>query len=49
MRKIPYMVIVGKKEQQAKQVSVRGRGMQNLGNMGIESFLTLLGKELKNA
>jgi threonyl-tRNA synthetase len=49
MRKIPYMVIVGKKEQQAKQVSVRGRGMQNLGNMDIESFLTLLGKELKNA
>ncbi len=45
MRKVPYMVIVGKKELETRQISVRGRGMQNLGNMDIEGFLALLKKE----
>lgn len=49
MRKVPYMVIVGKKERETKQVSIRARGMQNLGNMDMESFLTLLREESKNA
>ncbi|MFA5008422.1 MAG: threonine--tRNA ligase, partial [Candidatus Omnitrophota bacterium] len=49
LRKVPYMVIVGKKELETRQISVRGRGMQNLGNMDIEGFLTLLRKEVKIA
>jgi threonyl-tRNA synthetase len=44
--KIPYMLIVGKKEKETKKVSVRKRGMQNLGTMGIEEFVGVLKKEL---
>jgi threonyl-tRNA synthetase len=47
MLKIPYMVIVGKKEKEAKKLSVRKRGMQNLGTMGIEEFVGLLKKEVE--
>jgi len=44
--KVPYMAIVGKKEREARKVSVRKRGMENLGTMGIEEFIVLLKKEL---
>ena len=45
--KIPYMVIVGKKEQENKMISVRKRGMENLGNLSTDEFLSLLNKEGK--
>lgn len=44
--KIPYMVIIGKKEKEAKKVSVRKRGMQNLGTMAIEQLVAILKEEL---
>ena len=43
--KVPYMVIVGKKEKEAKQVSIRRRGMESLGTMGLDKFLDILKKE----
>ncbi|MEI8349431.1 MAG: threonine--tRNA ligase [Candidatus Omnitrophota bacterium] len=46
LHKIPYMVIVGKKEKETGKISVRKSGKENLGNMGIEDFLALLNKEL---
>ena len=43
--KIPYMVIVGKKEKEKEKISLRQRGMKDLGSMGIEDFLDKLKKE----
>lgn len=43
--KIPYMVIVGKKEAEEGRVSLRARGMKNLGTMGLEELVTILKKE----
>ncbi|UCG34639.1 MAG: threonine--tRNA ligase [Candidatus Omnitrophota bacterium] len=44
--KIPYMVIVGKKEEKECMVSLRKRGMKNLGTMPTEELIVLLKKEL---
>lgn len=46
MLKIPYMVIVGKREQQNKEVSLRQSGMKNLGCMKPEKVIELLKEEL---
>ena len=46
--KIPYMVIVGKKEIEKKKISLRGRGMKNLGSMGVEELVSILKKEDDN-
>ncbi len=43
--KIPYMVIVGKKEQQENKISLRQRGMKNLGVKARKELLELLKKE----
>lgn len=44
--KVPYMVIVGNKEKEAGKVSVRKRGMENLGVLTIEEFLAVVKKDL---
>ena len=44
--KVPYMVIVGKKEAKEQMVSLRKRGMKNLGTMPVEELIVLLKKEL---
>jgi len=43
--KIPYMVIVGKKEMQEGKISLRGRGMKNLGIIGVKELVDILNKE----
>jgi len=43
--KVPYMVIVGNKEKESGGISLRARGMKNLGNMELEEFLNILKKE----
>jgi len=43
--KIPYLVILGKKEEQERKISLRRRGMQNLGSMPLEDFKAILKKE----
>lgn len=45
LQKIPYVVIIGKKEEEKGSISVRQRGGKNLGTMNIEEFVTLLGQE----
>ena len=40
------MVIVGKKEAKEQMVSLRKRGMKNLGTMPVEELIVLLKKEL---
>lgn len=42
MQKIPYILIVGDKEMEAKTVSVRERGKGDLGVMSLQGFLKLL-------
>jgi threonyl-tRNA synthetase len=46
--KVPYMVIVGKKEKDAKKISVRRRGMEDLGSMTIDGFVSMLKKEVRS-
>lgn len=44
--KIPYIVIVGKNEQANRNISLRKRGMENLGNIELGVFIDNLKKEL---
>lgn len=46
LQKIPYMAIVGAKEAQSDNVSVRQRGEKDLGSMPIDKFLTKIQKEI---
>jgi len=43
--KIPYMVIIGKKEEEESKISLRQRGMKNLGTMSVEDLIVRLHKE----
>ncbi len=44
--KVPYMLIIGEKEVEAKQVSVRQRGQKDLGAMTIADFVEKVSKEI---
>ena len=46
MQKIPYLVIVGEKEEQAKTISVRERGKGDVGKMEISAFAQKLTEEI---
>jgi threonyl-tRNA synthetase len=48
LMKIPYMVVIGNKEKDAGTVSVRRRGMENLGVMSVADFTDILKKDLHN-
>ena len=43
--KIPYLLVIGKKEVESRTVAPRKRGGENLSSMGLESFLELIAKE----
>ncbi len=44
--KIPYMLVVGPKEAEAGQVSVRARGSQESPTMAVEAFLAMIGRRI---
>jgi threonyl-tRNA synthetase len=46
MQKVPYMLVVGDKEAEAKGVAVRKRGGENLGLKGLEEFKATLLAEI---
>ncbi len=46
-QKIPYMLIVGKKEKANGTVSVRKRGEKDLGEMKLEKFVPMLNEEIE--
>ncbi len=48
MMKIPYMLVIGEKEVENKQISVRKHGKGDLGTFTIEDFIVLLQKELNS-
>ncbi|MCP4653064.1 MAG: threonine--tRNA ligase [Candidatus Omnitrophica bacterium] len=45
MQKVPYMVIVGNKEKEKGEISLRARGIKPLGNMSVDDLLAKLKKE----
>jgi len=48
IQKIPYLVIVGEKEQKNKSLSVRKRGKGDMGSLSIKQFGIQLDKEIKS-
>lgn len=46
LERIPYMLIVGEKEQDENLVSVRRQGSGDIGSMSIEAFTALVNKEI---
>ncbi len=47
-KKIPFMIIVGGKEEDKNTISVRKHGEGDLGSFTIDSFVELINKELNN-
>lgn len=47
MQKIPYMLIIGKEEQEDGEVSVRSRDLGDLGKMKIEDFINVVKEEIE--
>lgn len=45
LSRVPYMLVVGDREEQAGQVAVRKRGEGDLGAMAIEEFISHLNRE----
>jgi threonyl-tRNA synthetase len=45
LSKIPFMLIVGEKEEDNKQISIRKKGEGDIGSMGIEDFVNYFSKE----
>ncbi len=48
MQKIPYLLIVGDREIEAKTVGVRARGKGDLGAMAIDAFIGKIKEEINN-
>lgn len=46
LQKIPYMLVVGDKEQKDKRVSVRMRGKKDLGQMSTKRFINKISEEI---
>lgn len=49
LSKIPYMVIVGEKEESSQTLSIRKHGFGDIGTFGIQDFINLLIDEIDNA
>ena len=48
LKRIPYMLVVGEKEAENGQVSVRKQGEGDKGTMSIEEFAAMVNKEVNN-
>ena len=44
--KVPYMIIVGQKEMDSHEISVRGRDEGDMGSMGMQQFIGILKQEM---
>lgn len=47
-QKIPYMLVVGDREQEANQVAVRARSGGDLGALDVDEFVARIGEEIKS-
>lgn len=48
IKKIPYTLVIGEKEQFGKVVSVRKYGQGDVGKMGLDEFIGMLKREVDN-
>ncbi|KDR95537.1 threonyl-tRNA synthetase [Peptoclostridium litorale DSM 5388] len=48
LEKVPYMLIIGEKEVEAGNISVRSRDKGELGSMAMEDFISVIREEEKN-
>ncbi len=48
MEKVPYMLIVGEKEVEAKSVAVRARNQKDLGVMKLDKFIGKISDEIQS-
>ena len=48
LKKIPFMLIIGEKEVENNAISVRQRGMDDLGQMDVDGFIQLLNKAVED-
>lgn len=48
LMKLPYMLVVGDNEVEANTVSVRRRGEGDIGSIGVDSFIEMISKEIKD-
>ncbi|MFN3751515.1 MAG: threonine--tRNA ligase [Thiobacillus sp.] len=46
LQKLPYLAVVGDKERETHRVSVRARGNQDLGQLGLDDFIARLESEI---
>ena len=49
MKKVPYMIIIGEKEEGEQKISVRKHGEGDLGTLTIQEFKDIFEKEVNNA
>ena len=49
VKKIPYMIIVGEKEQEQNQVSVRRHGEGDVGTMSLADFVEMFKKDIDSS
>lgn len=49
IKKIPFMIIVGEKERDQQQISVRRHGEGDLGSMSLDEFINLFKNEIKSS
>lgn len=47
LSKVPYMLIVGEKEQQSRSISLRKRKSGDIGNMPISDFISMISDEIE--
>lgn len=45
-QKIPYMLVVGKKEAESQSIAVRKRGQKDLGSINIDKFITQISTQI---
>ncbi len=48
LKRIPYMLVLGEKEEMSATVSVRKQGAGDLGSMTTDEFINMIKKEISN-
>jgi threonyl-tRNA synthetase len=48
IQRVPYMILVGEKEENANLISIRKQGEGDLGSFTVEDFIEMLKKEIEN-
>ena len=46
LQKLPYMIVIGEKEETEKKISVRSRDGKDLGMMSIEEFISITKEDI---